>query len=828
MPQAQTYQSEFTGQEMDARFAAVAQLTAALEALTTVVAQKYVKPASGIPSTDMDADVQAALAKANTAVQSLADYYTKSEVDQLLAAINGMDYVDVATLPTASAETLGKIYLVGPDASGYYSYYYTSYDGSDYSWVGPLGTTEISMANYATKAELSQLDQKVKALANMDITHYWLGVSHTFSNSNSYSSLFIPVSGGVPFSIEGNDENTIYCFLKSLPTPTALSADYATGSTRTRLHQNEKVTGMTPSDARYIFVTKSSGDTSWLPKRLVVEGWDYTLGTNVSMTQHLGSIQTSINVIDSELVEKYSRLDAKIEIIQIDLTENKSIAIGGTIGATIPMQQTTESGWKSAIVPCVPGDVFRISGKGGQNTRLWGFVNSNAVLLSVSNAGITETDLELEAPENAAYLLLNTNNSANSYKLASSSSDYKIEKINANIIYSDVSNIGDNAGYYIRYSDGEKVGQSSYHYSSPVQMKRGERLFFRTRIADTVAAISLCDSLGANITPVVKGAGIASFHSYDYVATADCYVILCWTFINRLQLTSIPAIAPLLIDTTVFSVDSNSRLQNIPATPLALIKQTPGYAAAIRTWGFVGDSLASGEIWGYKNGESWHTDNYDISWGQYMLRAMGAEGKNYSVGGQTAKWWVNNYLSPSDRSLAGVQADGGKQAYIIGLGVNDAAQLNTLYSSGVATDLSDIADDIDMSTPSNNADSFAGWYARVIQEILAVSPDSLIFIVTVPQEIDSDWEDVNTVIRAMPSIFSADFPNQIWLIDLIENLPSGGDYWKAFKTNGAHLNAQGYLYFAWVMMTYIDWLIGKNMEAFKGLCFIGTEAQINP
>lgn len=164
MPNELIYQSEFKGEEMDARFAAVAQLTDALEALTTVVAQKYVKPASGIPSTDMDADVQAALAKANTAVQSLADYYTKSEVDQLLAAINGMDYVDVAALPTASASTLGKIYLVGPDGSGYYSYYYTSYDGSTYSWVGPLGTTQISLANYATKAELSQLDQELNGI----------------------------------------------------------------------------------------------------------------------------------------------------------------------------------------------------------------------------------------------------------------------------------------------------------------------------------------------------------------------------------------------------------------------------------------------------------------------------------------------------------------------------------------------------------------------------------------------------------------------------------------------------------------------------------------
>ena len=156
-----TYQSEFTGQQMDARFAAVAELQTALTELQAAVAAKYSKPAEGIPSTDLDADVNAALAKANSAIQSLADYYTKAEVDALLAAINAQEYVDVSTLPTASASTMGKIYLVGPDGSGYYSYYISSYDGSAYSWVGPLGTTEISLANYATKSEFNQLDQDV-------------------------------------------------------------------------------------------------------------------------------------------------------------------------------------------------------------------------------------------------------------------------------------------------------------------------------------------------------------------------------------------------------------------------------------------------------------------------------------------------------------------------------------------------------------------------------------------------------------------------------------------------------------------------------------------
>ena len=84
MAQELTYQSEYTGQQMDAKFGAVAQLqeavTALQEAVTalqTAVAAKYSKPASGIPATDLDADVNAALAKANSAIQSLADYYTE-------------------------------------------------------------------------------------------------------------------------------------------------------------------------------------------------------------------------------------------------------------------------------------------------------------------------------------------------------------------------------------------------------------------------------------------------------------------------------------------------------------------------------------------------------------------------------------------------------------------------------------------------------------------------------------------------------------------------------------------------------------------------------
>lgn len=271
-----TYQSVFTGQEMDERFTAVAQLQAALLEVETALSAKYVKPASGIPETDLDSAVQSALAKARSAVQDLSNYYTKTEIDSLLAAVNSQEYVDVATLPTASASTLGKIYLVGP-TNNQYDRYYTSYDGSAYSWVA-AGSTEINLSNYATKAELNQLGQE---MGEVDVT----------------------------------------------------------------------------------------------------------------------------------------------------FTADKSVSLGGTIGATLTLDQEDESGWNSAIVTCQKGDQFTVSGTGGSSTRLWGFVDADNVLLSVAPASLTASGLVLVAPERAAKAVFNTHGSGSVSYLSIESHEYRIEEL---------------------------------------------------------------------------------------------------------------------------------------------------------------------------------------------------------------------------------------------------------------------------------------------------------------------------------------------------------------------------------------------------------------
>lgn len=405
----------------------------------------------------------------------------------------------------------------------------------------------------------------------------------------------------------------------------------------------------------------------------------------------------------------------------------------------------------------------------------------------------------------------------------------KADAVYENYTTVDLQTYLDNAGTgYITYSGGTLQPHDGYRHTSPIPLKKGEKIVFVGDSVSLCAVFASCESDGSNCFPLMQGISpIGESATYQYFATNDTYIIISYVYHSDVTFNT----AKTVRDSFVYeasrgaslTTEAESGLISISDNPLSLVKETPGYSGAIRSWGFVGDSLASGVFFGYKDGVEWSDTNYDISWGQFMVRAMSAEGKNYSVGGQTAKWWVNNYLPPTERSLAGVQADTPKQAYIIALGVNDNGYLSTLYNNTVATDMEDIAADIDLDNPSNNANTFAGWYARVIQEIKAVAPDALIFVTVIPELLNAD---INTVIRSMPSIFATKYPNSVWAIDLYTYKPSQ-QYLSAFKMNGAHLNAQGYQYFSWVFMTYIDWLIRKNMSAFKGLCFIGTGAHIN-
>ena len=145
-------------------------------------ATAYHKPVGGIPDTDLSAALQTALASFITkAVTDLTNYYLKSdtysktEVDQLIAAINQFELVSVQTLPTASASTMGKLYFVpssNPQTSNikdeYITLAVTESDTTTYYWE-QIGSTEINLTNYYTK---SQTDAAITAALNTALASY--------------------------------------------------------------------------------------------------------------------------------------------------------------------------------------------------------------------------------------------------------------------------------------------------------------------------------------------------------------------------------------------------------------------------------------------------------------------------------------------------------------------------------------------------------------------------------------------------------------------------------------------------------------------------------
>lgn len=164
------YTSQFTGQEIDSRLAKIPQLESGLAGKqATLVSGTNIKTLNG----------ESVLGSGNITIQGGDPYAVKYVAQTLtesqkararanidaasLSDIADMDFVTATTLPTASASTMGHIYLIGPDANDNYDRYFTQQSGSTYSWVS-LGSTQIDLSTYATQEEVSQLEVKLTML----------------------------------------------------------------------------------------------------------------------------------------------------------------------------------------------------------------------------------------------------------------------------------------------------------------------------------------------------------------------------------------------------------------------------------------------------------------------------------------------------------------------------------------------------------------------------------------------------------------------------------------------------------------------------------------
>lgn len=244
--------------------------------------------------------------------------------------------------------------------------------------------------------------------------------------------------------------------------------------------------------------------------------------------------------------------------------------------------------------------------------------------------------------------------------------------------------------------------------------------------------------------------------------------------------------------------------------PLDTLLSDGGFCGIFRTITCVGDSLSSGEFQTQReDGTFRYHDMYEYSWGQYIARATGSTVYNMSRGGMTAKelmsidaYWDAAQFPPT-------------QGYILALGVNDI--LNQKQEVGT---LDDIAADW-----RENADTFAGHYAGVIQRIKERQPNARFFLMTMPKEIS---EERNAGIDAHAALLHqlAEKFDHCYVMDFCRYAPKQDEAYRERFYMYGHLNAAGYVLTAKMVMSYMDYLIRHNLRDFDLVGYIGREEML--
>lgn len=236
--------------------------------------------------------------------------------------------------------------------------------------------------------------------------------------------------------------------------------------------------------------------------------------------------------------------------------------------------------------------------------------------------------------------------------------------------------------------------------------------------------------------------------------------------------------------------------------PLERIDTNYMFLPIFHNVGCIGDSLASGESGVYENGVRKYVDFYEHSWGQYLARATGNKYYNFSAGGLTAKTWLERHAADAfDESKK-------CEAYIIGLGVNDAIAEVTVGTSA----------DINLADYTQNADSFYGNYGKIIQKIKEFQPKAKIFVITAPEMVVQN-HGLNDAVKTIATLF-----DNVYVLDLYAYMTS--HFTKgiiASQYRAGHYNAVGYKYISAVIGSYIDWYIYNHLDEFEFVELIGTD-----
>ncbi|MBQ8409158.1 MAG: SGNH/GDSL hydrolase family protein [Clostridia bacterium] len=266
--------------------------------------------------------------------------------------------------------------------------------------------------------------------------------------------------------------------------------------------------------------------------------------------------------------------------------------------------------------------------------------------------------------------------------------------------------------------------------------------------------------------------------------------------------------------------DTYFRLNDKDEKPLEKLLEGGGFSAIFRSIGCIGDSLSSGELEAVQaDGKTAYYDFFEYSWGQFIARTNGALVHNFSRGGMTAQEYCDSFAESKGFWNPELAA----QAYIIALGVNDVTRAAAQRKDpDEAVYLGNPETDVDVNDWHNNAKTFVGYYAQIIQRMREISPKCRIFLMSCPRQTTiPDWRKDAYDLHRDLLYKLADMFEYVYVLDLRTYAPEyDEEFHKHFFLSG-HLNTMGYLLTARLVMTYIDYIVRHNTEDFLQAGFIG-------
>lgn len=212
--------------------------------------------------------------------------------------------------------------------------------------------------------------------------------------------------------------------------------------------------------------------------------------------------------------------------------------------------------------------------------------------------------------------------------------------------------------------------------------------------------------------------------------------------------------------------------------------------------GVIGDSISVG--WAKdKNGNN-SRRNTGISWPQQMARRLGCTAYNLGASGVDPVEWFQPDYEFAEYCYTQYQSVDECDLYIIGLGLNPTSSIGSVS-------------DINQSDYTQNAETFYGQYARIIQMINSEHPNAIVICVTEPTTMATSYDE------AVRNICDLNFI-KAELVDL------DADYRYLFTTpeiiaerqpDEVHYTPYGYSLIADAFMKALNDYISKNSANFK-------------